>query len=186
MRLSQLTALILIGFSVTTFAAVNLNPMNAARMYDNQGSRYSIKYPPSWVYEIPDKGAVLFSDQKGPKNILSTVNIQTILTKKTGGDFDNVHDFIADMKKQVLKESPYATFVDHGDYAVHGINGTTLNGEYLVFIYSHNMQILQQWQIIVLRNDNQVFYTWAYTAPLTDYKQDLNVAKAMLDTWSIY
>lgn len=154
--------------------------------YDNKDSKYSIKYPKDWVYDQSNPGTVIFSGKQGTPEYFSTVNIQTILTKKTGGDYDDVKAFMADINKQAKRESTDSKFLEHGPISIAGSNGIKLQGEYLIFTYKYKNIMFKQWQIVVLRNDGQVFYAWAYTSPVTQYEKDLPTAEAMLKTWSIY
>jgi hypothetical protein len=156
-----------------------------SKNYTNVEGRYSIKYPDNWIYENAGKGSVIFSGKKDTPSYFSTVNIQTLLTKKSGGEYGSVKDVIDDIKKQVLKESPKTTFLNENNYDLTIKNGSQLNGKFLIFIYSYEGHIIEQWQIVIPRNDGQVFYTWAYTAPLSQYNQDLPIAKAMLASWNI-
>jgi hypothetical protein len=161
-------------------------PVSLSNLYNNRDSHYSIKYPANWIYDASEKGAVVFSGKKDTPSYYSTVNIQTILTKKFGGDYANLDQFIADIKKQTLQESPNASFIDSGTMTLKEPDGSQVEGRHLTFIYSYKDQLFEQWQIVVLRNDGQVFYTFAYTSPVDQYQTDLGIAQAMLKTWSIY
>src|SRR5579885_1491393 len=135
-------------------------------LYTNRASRYKIKYPANWIYDDKDKGTVVFSGQKDTLDYYATVNIQTVLTKRFGGEYSSMKDLLDDIRKQVLKESPQTTFLGSGAYVLNQKDGSKLNGEYLKFIYSYKGQIIEQWQVVIPRKDGQVFYTWAYTAPI--------------------
>jgi len=161
-------------------------PIALSKQYDNRDSHYRINYPADWIYDDSGKGAVVFSGKKNTLAYYSTVNIETVLSKKSGGEYSNVDDLIVDVKRQALQESPKTTFVGSGPFTSNLPSGVKLNGKYVTFIYSYKGQIIEQWQIVVPRIDGQVFYTWAYTAPLEQYGHDLQIAKAMLSTWLIY
>jgi|GEM_PF-1547666 len=155
-------------------------------MYDNQDSRYVMKYPSSWEYEKANDGTVIFSGKPGTSAFFSTVNVQTVLTKKTGGDFANIKEFMSDIKHQAVDQSPGVRFVDSGTVEVVEKSGTKDPGEYMVFTYKYKGKEFKQWQVVVQRNDGQVFYAWAYTSPVQQYTDDLAVARAMLESWVIY
>jgi hypothetical protein len=154
--------------------------------YDNQDSRYTIKYPSTWEYEKSGDGTIIFSGKQGTAAYFSTVNIQTVLTKKTGGDFSTVKQFMADIKNQAVTQSPGVKFLESGPITVTEKNGAKDQGQFVVFVYTYKGKEFKQWQVVLLRNDGQVFYAWAYTAPLSQYPNDVGVAKAMLESWVIY
>ncbi|RDI37274.1 hypothetical protein [Aquicella lusitana] len=161
-------------------------PILLTKTYDNQDSRYSIKYPTNWEYQIPAQGTVVFSGVEGTSAYYATVNIQTVLSKQTGGDFETVEAFMADIKKQALDEFQNAIFLDSGPISLSMPDGTEVKGEFLTFTYDYNGIAFKQWQVVLLRNDEQVFYAWAYTSPAAQYEENLTIAQAMLKTWSIY
>lgn len=154
--------------------------------YDNHDSRYSIKYPKDWVYDQSNPGTVIFSGKQGTPEFFSTVNIQTILTKKSGGDYEDVKAFTDDINKQAKKESSEAKFLEQGPISITAVNGLKMEGQYLIFTYKYRNIMFKQWQIVLLRNDGQVFYAWAYTSPVAQYDKDLPIAQEMLKTWVIY
>lgn len=169
--------------NITSSTATNNALINE---YDNKDSRYLMKYPGSWEYEKAGDGTVIFSGKAGTAAFFSTVNIQTVLTKKTGGDFSSVKEFMADIKHQAISQSPGVKFFENGPIVITEKNGEKDKGEFTVFSYTYKGKEFKQWQIVVLRNDGQVFYAWAYTAPISEYSNDLPVAKGMLGSWVIY
>src|SRR3990167_1862755 len=82
--------------------------------YDNQDSHYTIKYPADWQYDAAAKGTVIFRGKSGIPSNSSTVNIQTVLAKKTGGQFSSVKQFIVDIKKQANSQTTKPKFLDSG------------------------------------------------------------------------
>jgi hypothetical protein len=167
-------------------AITSSNSNELTNTYDNKDSRYLMKYPASWEYEKAGDGTVIFSGKRGSSSYFSTVNIQTVLTKKTGGDFSTVKEFMADIKHQAMTQSPGVKFYESGPIVITEKNGTKDKGEYTIFSYQYKGKAFKQWQIVVLRSDGQVFYAWAYTSPLSQYPNDQVVAKNMLDSWVIY
>lgn len=160
--------------------------MLLTKTFDNKESHYVIKYPTSWEYDSSSQGTVIFSGRQGTPAYYATVNVQTVLTKKTGGEFKNVKEFINDIKKQAKKESRNVTFLESGPYNMKLENGDKLEGEYLVFAYGYRGESFKQWQIVLRRQDGQVFYAWAYTAPTEIFDRYHEVAKSMLVSWQVY
>lgn len=163
----------------------NASSIVLAETYKDNISQYSINYPKEWIFEKTGVGAVIFSGKKNTPAYFSTVNIQTLLTKKSNGDYNTVDDVINDIKKQILAESPKTTFLNEEAYELTTTQGQQLKGKFLIFIYSYQGHIIEQWQIVLPRSDGSVFYSWAYTSPLSQYSQDLPIARAMLKTWKI-
>lgn len=162
------------------------NSASSTKLYDNRDSKYLIKYPSDWIYDESERGAVIFSGKKNTPAYYTTVNIQTVLTKKSGGDYSSAADLISDIKRQVLIESPKTNFVDRGKFEIPMKSGVNLIGQSISFIYTYKGHIIQQWQVVVLRDDKLVLYSWAYTAPIEQYSENLPTAKTMLSSWVIY
>jgi hypothetical protein len=158
----------------------------AIKTYQNRESRYSIQYPGNWEADSTEQGLVVFNGPKDTPSFYSTINIQTILTKKNGGEYASIGDFIKDIKKQARLQSKETKFLNQTPYLLPRGTLEPLKGESFEFIYTYQHVTFKQWQIVLLRPDNQVFYAWAYTSPLDQYDNDLNIAKAMLSSWTIY
>jgi hypothetical protein len=156
------------------------------KVYDNADSRYTLNYSPLWEYEKTSDGTIIFSGKRGTPAFYSTVNIQTVLSTKTGGDFSRVNQFMADIKHQAVSQSAAVKFLENGPVEITEKNGAKDKGSYTVFTYQYKGKVFKQWQVVILRNDQQVFYAWAYTSPLDQYESDLMVAKAMFASWTIY
>lgn len=155
------------------------------RQYTNESGKYSIKYPENWIVDDSDVGTVILSGKKDTAEYFTTINIQTILGKKLGGDYNTVADIVKDIKDQIRDESMTVTYLVDHNYELTSVDGEKMSGYEMVFIYSYQGHIIEQWQIILSRKKSNVFYTWAYTAPIEDYGQVLPIAKAMNQTWMI-
>ncbi len=83
-------------------------------MFDEKNNKYSIKYPASWMYEQPEKETVIFSGKKGTSAFYSTVNIQTVLSKKSGGKYSTVEEFIDSLKSQISEKATNGKILDQG------------------------------------------------------------------------
>lgn len=184
--------ILLFYFSVNAQSVDNAKPaskssdISLGNTYKTSNGDFSINYPRDWIVENTGKNSVLFSGKKETLSYYSTVNIQTVGSKKSSGKYTSVKDVINDVRKQVLVESPKTTFLNSGSFVYTMQNGHKLEGEFLIFIYSFKSHIIEQWQIVLPRKDGLVFYTWAYTSPLNQYGKDLEIAKAMLASWIIY
>lgn len=155
------------------------------RQYTNEGGKYSIKYPENWIVDDTDLGTVILSGKKDTIEYFTTINIQTILGKKSGGDYNTVADIVADIKNQIRDESLTVTYLVDHEYELMSADGEKMRGYEMIFIYSYQGHVIEQWQIILSRKKSDVFYTWAYTAPIENYGQVLPIAKAMNQTWMI-
>lgn len=173
--------------SSTESSTSSSSEVKLTNLFEDKNNKFSIKYPTDWIYEQPEKGTVVFSGKKGTPGYYSTVNIQTVLTKKSGGNYKNLQEFIDNLKRQAKSGSKDVNFVGEGPINIsESGHGMKMNGRYLVFTYTVQGQKFNQIQFVFLRNDGQVFYAWAYTSPVSQYKVFYPIAKAMFATWSIY
>jgi hypothetical protein len=156
------------------------------KIYGNVKSRYSIKYPDDWKVDRTNMGIVVIQGKENTPSYHSAVNIQAIHTKEFGGRFESVKEFIYSIKYQVAKQFPGSKVIGDGDIILTQSDGNKAHGKYVIFTFNRNGMLMEQWQIVVQRNDGKVFYTWAYTSPYVQYHRDLQAAKMMLDTWHIY
>jgi hypothetical protein len=161
-------------------------PGRLTKTFDNTDSRYTINYPVDWIYDKTTPGTVIFSGNENSSSSFSSVNIQVILTKKMKGEYATVDEFIQDIKSQVKKQSPDATFLSQDPIEVTEKDGSIAKGQSLIFTYSYNGHTVKQWQVVVLRADHQVFYACGYTSTVEQYEVDLPIAKAMFSSWVIY
>lgn len=157
---------------------------SSSKLFEDKNNRFSIRYPTNWEYTKPEKGTVLFHGKEKTPAYYSTVNIQTVLTKKTGGNFSTVNELADDLKSQIMKRSSNAKILDQGD-AQLPTNPTKVQGKYLIFTYDYQGQSFQQMQFVLIREDNLLFYTWAYTSPKKQYKTYLPKAQTMYESWKI-
>lgn len=164
----------------------NTVPPKLTNSFDSKENKFIINYPDKWTHALLKNGTVILSGKLGTRAYYSTINVQTILSKKTGGKFRNVKQLVDDIKKQVREMADNAIFLESGPVVVTEKNGAQAKGEYLIFTYTYNGYIYQQWDVIVSRNDGEVFYVWAYTSPQKQYTKDLPLAELILKTWQIY
>lgn len=157
-----------------------------SKNFDNKDDHYRINYPVSWSFNETPQGTLTLNGKPGTPSFQSSVNIQTVFTKRTGGHFSNIDEFMTEVKTQAAALTVHPAYIKSGPIVVRLQDGQRLRGEYLVFTYQANGQVYKQWQIVVLRQDKQVFYTWAFSAPVAQYDKDLPIAQAMLRSWSIY
>lgn len=157
---------------------------SSSNTFEDRNNRYSINYPTDWTYEEPSKGTVIFSGKKGTSAYYSTINIQTVLAKKSGGNYSTVDELMDSLKKQIPQLSADAKILNEGDVELPK-NPEKFKGKSLVFTYNYKGQSFKQMQVVILRNDELAFYTWAYTAPADQYDREIPVAKNMFESWTI-
>lgn len=162
------------------------NEIALPNLYEDKNNKFSINYPADWEYEAK-KGTVILGGKRGTPSYFSTVNIQTVLTKKTGGTYSNVKEFMDDLKKQAFAGSTDVKILAEGPIQVEESSiRKKMDGRYMVFSYTYKGERFQQLQFVFLRHDGDVFYAWGYTAPIDRYEPDYPIAKAMFATWSVY
>lgn len=102
---------------VPAAVTVNVNQENKlSNVFDYKDGRYSIKYPADWEYvqQKNGNGAVVFSGKKDTPAFYSTVNIQVVLTKKTGGKFSNVNELMSSLMRDAAKQAKDIKFLSEG------------------------------------------------------------------------
>ena len=171
--------------SNTTVTTKATNPA-LPNLYEDKNNRYSIRYPANWSYTKPNKGAVVFRGDKDSLDYIYTVDIETIFGKKLGGEFSTIDEFIIDLKKQYTTHTKDIKFLEEGPITLTQTNGKNIPGKYIIFTYTYQNYTLKQWQIILMRTDDSIFYLWAFTAPQNLYDNHLEIAKMMLNSWAIY
>ncbi len=143
---------------------------------------YSIKYPADWNYEKPKQGVVLFNGKKGSPAYFATVNIQTILSKKAGGQYSSLAEIKSDLTKQIMTHDPNAKIIAQGK-AELPTNPKAYQGEYLVFTHTINNHMFKQMQLLLNKENGLAFYSWTYTSPEEIYDQYLPIAQKMYESW---
>lgn len=156
-------------------------------VFENKNNKYSIRYPADWVYTEPDKATVVLGVKTSTSSYISTINIQTIWTKKSGGNYSTVKEFMDNMKKQAMQISPDAKIIAEDTINLKKkTNHLATQGKYIIFTYTYKGQFMKQLQFVFLRDDGQVFYAWGYTSPVNKYAIDYPIAKAMFASWHVY
>ncbi len=152
--------------------------------FDDKEDKYSIDYPDNWYYEQPDKSSVMFSGKKGTQSYYSTVTIQVLPMKKSGGIYGNVKDIVADLKGQIKEKTKDVKFIAEGD-AELATNPEKFKGKYFVVSYTYKGQPMKKMQYIIVRPDGETAYSWGYTTPADQYDMDLDTAKMMYESWKM-
>lgn len=165
--------------------AVSSYKNDLSNTYEDKPNQYSIKYPKDWSHDNQAKGTLLFRGQQGTPAYFTTVNIQTILTRKTGGEYSNVNALISALKKQLMEQTTNAKILDEGKVELP-TNPQKIQGEYIIATYNYKQVAYKQMQFVVIRDDGLALYAWAYTAPVKLYDASLPIAKAMFESWIIY
>lgn len=160
------------------------NASHLSNLFEAKDNKYSIGYPDDWSYTDAGKGTILFMGKPGTAANHVNVNIQTLRSKKSGGNYSNIKDIISDLKTQLTTQASNAQILSQGEAQLPN-NPKRFHGEYLVFSYNYKNQAYKQMEFIISRDDDMAYYTWAYTAPADQYDANLPVAKAMYESWKI-
>lgn len=152
--------------------------------FEDKEDKYSIDYPDNWYYEQPDKSSVMFSGKKGTQSYYSTVTIQVLPMKKSGGIYGDVKDIVADLKGQIKEKTTDVKFISEGD-AELPTNPAKFKGKYFVVSYTYKGQPMKKMQFIIVRPDGKVAYSWGYTTPADQYDMDLPTSKMMYESWKM-
>lgn len=154
--------------------------------FTNNSNRYSVKYPDDWTHEQPDKATEIFGKKReGTSFYHSTISIQTIRTKKIGGNYSNIQDFMDAIKLQASKEFTDFTIINESDVELPQ-NPNQFKGKAMIFTYKKGELSIKQMLIILMQDDGKAFYTWGYSASKEQFAKDLPIAKEMFESWKIY
>ncbi len=150
-------------------------------LYENQNYKYSIQVPDKWQAHDHGDGVVVFNSPHAQ----TTVNIQTIFTKKAKGHYENVKALMDDFVSQVPKHTQHAKFTDRKPIVLTLSNGTKLIGESIILTFFENDVSFKQWQVMLINQDGRLFQAFAYRAPVNDYDLDYKKAMTMFASWNI-
>lgn len=153
-------------------------------VYEDNSNKFSIKYPADWEHEQPDQGSIVFSGKKGIPSYYSTVTIQLVPTKKAGGVYENTKAAIDNLKKQIFEQATDVKILDEGPIELPQ-NPNKFHGEYFIVTYTYQGKSLKKMQFILSSDDGSDFYAWGFTSPVEQYANDLFIAKAMYESWTI-
>jgi hypothetical protein len=152
--------------------------------YQDKFAKYTIQYPDNWYYENSDKYSVLFSGLKGTPAYASTVTIQMLPMKKSGGLYKDAKAVTADLKKQIKEKAKDVKFLGEGSADLPG-DGSAYHGEYFEVKYTYKGVPIHKMQYVIVTPDGSTAYSWGYTTDEERYSIDLPVAKAMYESWVI-
>lgn len=160
------------------------NGFALTKIFTDTANNFSIEYPALWTYEkLPT--AVVFRGEKNTPSYYSTVNIQIVATKKSGGEFITVHEFIDDLIKQFVAGASDTKVIDQGAIMLTAAASKKLSGAYVTVSYTYKHEKFKQMQFVFLGDNGQHFYALGYTAPADQYDADLPLAKSMYHSWVI-
>ncbi|MBS0286634.1 MAG: DUF4864 domain-containing protein [Proteobacteria bacterium] len=155
--------------------------INLSKTYQNTDNAFLVKYPENWELDQSNPSVIMFKKMQDEPGF-ANVNIQLVLTKQAGGKYANIDEYLDSIKSQ-----GQAQFTD---FKVVAENTETLpsdpdkiNGKSITFTYKHEGTDIKQLQIILMSEDNKLFYMWGYTASSDQYDKNLPVSDAMLDSW---
>lgn len=162
--------------------ANNTNPLPLH--YSRPDGLFSVDYPADWEYEMPSKGTVIFSGKQNTPYYYTTINIQAILSKKHGGAYKSLNDFISDIKNQMRRQVSNIKILDSGEMSFPQ-DGKLYPGYFIKFSYRYHDRDMQQKQVMIYDPDNETFYSWAYTTLASQYEEGLPIVDAMYKSWML-
>lgn len=173
-----------IAFSLFTLAYAKQGDLSQS--FISKSYRYAILYPASWKCADHGKGVVVFKGSGIDPHYPLMINIQTILTKKAGGEYVSVNDLMNDFRSQVPQHTQHAKFIDRNPIELLEPDGSKLYGEETLLTFYENKQTFKQWQIMMVSHDGMLFQAWAYRAPQAAFDANRPIAESMLRSWVIY
>lgn len=153
------------------------------KLFQENTAGYTLEYPADWVYEKPDKATFVFSGKSGTRAYYSTVSFQNLNSDKSGGKYHDLDAVVSDLISQFqtaarFKMSGISPFV-------YSKAGMRLTGKEFVVEYITDGTSFKQWVIVLPTPGGKLFRTWFYTSPADQYDEFLNIAKAILNSWTI-
>lgn len=171
--------------SLAQWTAENKKQNAETNVFEDDKLGYKIEYPYNWICEKSGQYKILFSGKEGTDAYYSTINIQNLASKKTGGGYDDVSSIVKDFKKQIMTHNEDTKFYNERQFVYKTTNGAILTGEEFIVEYTKSGEKFKQWQIIIPKYNGETFYAWIYNSPADMYDTYLEVAKKMLDSWKI-
>lgn len=166
----------------STFAANSA--IHLPKKFTNNDSGYSIQYPGNWDYQQPDAATVVIGGKQGTKSFDSTVNIQTVLTKESGGKYTSPRQLLDNLKKQAQELTKNTQFyIDDSITIDERPDRPAMKGLFTELTFTNNGKKYQQLVFVFLRPDKKVFYIWTFTSPVFMFNTDYPIAKAMFSSW---
>lgn len=160
----------------------SIEKVKLSKTFKNNELGFSINYPADWEYTQPNVWTVLFSGKQGTEAYYSTVNVQIIASKQTGGKYGTVEETIGGLKKQFLT-APQAKIIAEGASTLTQADGTKLEGRRLIVTYFlEGTQPTKQDQRVFPKKDGLGFYAWAYTSPTDQYDKYFPIVESMLES----
>lgn len=153
--------------------------------YTNKENKFSIKYPDNWIHKQSNSDAnAFFKKQENTSQPNSVVSIRAIHPANNIVRI-SPHKYIEAIKNKVGKELSNFTVLSQNEIELPQ-NPSRFKGEALIFSFTKGDSTIKQMFIIMLRDDNNTFYTFSYTAPIQQYDKDLPTVKSMFESWIIY
>jgi len=152
--------------------------------YTDTAGKYTIKYPDNWMYEKTDANSVMFSGKKGSAAYASTITIQVLPMKKSGGIYKNAQAIVDDLKKQINDKTTNVKYQREGQ-AELPMYTKEFKGYFFEVSYTYRGVPIKKMQFIIVNPSSTMGYSWGYTTDTTRYDIDLPVAKAMYESWNI-
>lgn len=160
------------------------NDIRLPNKFTNNDSGYSIQYPGNWQYQQPDAATVVIGGKQGTKSFDSTVNIQTVLTKESGGKYQSTKQLLDNLKKQAQEFTKNTQFYIEDNITIEERpDRPAMKGLYTELTFTNNGKKYQQLVFVFLRPDKKVFYIWTFTSPVFMFNTDYPIAKAMFSSW---
>ena len=157
-------------------------------LFDGKDVGYTMAYPSDWIVERPDpkSSVVMFSGKQGTEAYDATVNIQNLMTTKTGGKYTDADSVVKDMQNQVKAGATDVKYpMETRDVSYTTQKGTELKGKQFVVEYTRDGKTNRQWQVILPRPEGGYIYMLAFTAPVSIFDKYSDLAQAMIQSWNL-
>jgi len=157
-------------------------------LFDGKDLGYTMAYPSDWIVERPDpkSSIVMFSGKQGTEAYDATINIQNLMTTKTGGKYTDADSVVKDMQDQVKAGATDVKYpMETREVSYTTQKGVELKGKQFVVEYTRDGKTSRQWQVILPRPEGGYIYMLAFTAPTNLFDKYTDLAQAMVQSWNM-
>lgn len=168
--------------------AIDVQKIQLKNTFEQASAEYTINYPTDWATEevAQRKDIVVFSGQQGEESHLVIVKVQE-LKIATGDDpgYKTPDDVMSDLKMQMVSRARDVNVYDQKIFIYEDNDFLELEGKEQLLEFTKEDKRIREWQIVIPDPNNEIFYYWAYNAPIDLFDKYLDTAKAMLNSWKI-
>ncbi|SHH13507.1 hypothetical protein SAMN02745221_01765 [Thermosyntropha lipolytica DSM 11003] len=153
---------------------------NNMKIFKSSQLGYQLAYPQHWIYEQTNEHTVIFSGPQGTEEYYTTVNIQNVLSRAAGGNYENLHDFLKDYQNDIENTGGKVLEKAEGMMDISGYNVPYI--EFTCNFFQQGEEFMM-WTVLIQRDEN-IFHQFSYTAPRDLYAKHIEQAREIFKTFA--